>query len=399
MYFFKKKPNGQGIQLNEFGMKLVETIRGTNRTEAIHGNLHVTFGGWKTGAKMSHCLLGEFRHRANEAAARIRRPDYPFLNHFDTWLVDELQNLYLDNRNMRLYPNWSNASDYAPTDEGFDTIALHCEDLHDALIQRCQNLDFNDVKLTIDQQFIADALGVPLPFLPFTTMEEKEQYANCLLDPNFPKDDTEAAIKWCEYVDGVKIMPKLPVHFRNYGDKFERNGRVKQAEENTRSGNDMLKQLNAALASQSEAAARVHEALPIAPPNPQAMRADAYVTVGDVGIGNVPESERVATSGGWRKGCKDTKKRAPRTCNNCKEGYERLKTVCPAQAQSCERLKTVCPGRTARGTCTFFVGRVPIPCPVCERFEGPNKDTCRDYDTTTKKRICQFFHDDGVAKT
>ncbi|EJK50196.1 hypothetical protein THAOC_30865 [Thalassiosira oceanica] len=67
-----------------------------------------------------------------------------------------------------------------------------------------------------------------------------------------------------------------------------------EAEENTRYGNDMLKQLNAALASQSETPAQVQQSLPIAQPNPQAMRTEEYVTVGDIGIGNVPESERVA---------------------------------------------------------------------------------------------------------
>ena len=171
----------------------------------------------------------------------------------------------------------------------------------------------------------------------------------------------------------------------NYGDKFERKGRVKQAKENARSGNDMLKRLNVAIASQSEtAAALVQQSLPIAQPNPQALHAEAYVTVGDIGIGNVPESERVSALGGTRKNCKDRKKRAARTCNNCRERDKRLMALCP--------------GRAPRGTCLFFVAGASIPCSLCERFGGPNKDTCRGYCTATRKRVCQFFHGDGSAK-
>ena len=58
--------------------------------------------------------------------------------------------------------------------------------------------------------------------LPFTTEEENKLYAKCVLDPTFPKNDEEAAIKFCEHVDGVNTFPKIPVHMRNHRKKFER---------------------------------------------------------------------------------------------------------------------------------------------------------------------------------
>lgn len=112
MYTKKLRPEGRGVQLNQYGMEMIYCLRGTNRTEGVHGNLHVVFYGWHTGSEMSQCLLGEFCHRHNQTCSKLRRDGHPAFNLYDTWLVDQLQNLYLDNQNIRLYPNWSNASDY-----------------------------------------------------------------------------------------------------------------------------------------------------------------------------------------------------------------------------------------------------------------------------------------------
>ena len=119
----------------------------------------------------------------------------------------------MQNRGCRLFPNWSNASDYKTTHESFDTVALHSAELHEALKSRWEDgVNQSSVKLTNDQEFIAKAMGTDLPFLPFVTDEERKQYARCVLDPNFPTKDEAAAIEGCKSVDGVKIHAKLPVH-------------------------------------------------------------------------------------------------------------------------------------------------------------------------------------------
>ena len=83
-----------------------------------------------------------------------------------------------------------------------------------------------------------------MPLLPFITEEENKLYATCILDPTFPKNDEDAAIKWCEYVDGYKIFPKLAVHIRNHREKFERGQRIRCAEAIAGPGNAMLRHLN-----------------------------------------------------------------------------------------------------------------------------------------------------------
>ena len=74
-----------------------------------------------------------------------------------------------------------------------------------------------------------------------------------MLDPNTPKDDEAKAIAWCELVDGIDIMPKLAVHFRNAAKQIERNERIKRAVRNARDASAMLSALNAATLQPAQA--------------------------------------------------------------------------------------------------------------------------------------------------
>ena len=72
---------------------MIECSRGTNRVEAFHKNLNVTFGGWHVGVVMSIVLLAENRHRHNQRCAERRIDGQPMIGHYDTWLIDLLQQL------------------------------------------------------------------------------------------------------------------------------------------------------------------------------------------------------------------------------------------------------------------------------------------------------------------
>ena len=154
------------------------------------------------------------------------------------------------------------------TDESFDTIALHSQELHDALMKRWNDsISQKNIKLTGEQSFLSQAMGVPVPFLPFANMEEKRQFGLCQVNSSFPQDDERAAIKWCDYVDGKSIMPKLPVHFRNHRQKYERKERIRQAVEYGEHGNARLAQLNVELESTPNTALVDHPA-PMPQPEP-----------------------------------------------------------------------------------------------------------------------------------
>ena len=159
-------------------MEMIDCMQGTNMTEAYHKNLLQSFFGWHTGVEMSTTtnLLAEQRHRGNHQCSEIRREGFPKIGHYNTWLIDQLQNLVMQNRGWRIFPNWYNASDYKITEETFDTIALHSVQLHEVLMTQWESIPHKaDIKLTSDQKYICRAMGTKLPFLPFATDEERNK--------------------------------------------------------------------------------------------------------------------------------------------------------------------------------------------------------------------------------
>ena len=194
MYTYKLNKDGITVQLNKYGMKMIECICCTNHTEAYHKGLVQLFGSWPCGLEMSDCLLMEHRHRHNHRVSELRRLDFPILGHCNTWLVDLLQNLIWKNHGIQYLTGWTNAIDYDDTDESFDSILLCSQPLADALQMRWESIDESTVKLTQDQQYAADAVGAKLPFFPFIHDEEFAQFARCALDNEFLLDDDEFSV-------------------------------------------------------------------------------------------------------------------------------------------------------------------------------------------------------------
>ena len=102
MYNKRTRKDGT-VHKNQYGMDMIECIRGTNRTEAYHKNLIIAFRSLHTGIEMSDALLSERRHRHNHRVSQLRRYGFPTLGHYDTWLIDQLQVLVLMNRERVLY--------------------------------------------------------------------------------------------------------------------------------------------------------------------------------------------------------------------------------------------------------------------------------------------------------
>ena len=329
MYNKRTKKDGSLLK-NKYGIDMIESTRGTNRTEAYHKNLIVTFRSWHTGIEMSDALLSERRHRHNHRMSQLRRHGYPTLGHYDAWLIDQLQIIVLENRGVILYPNWSNASEFKETSESFDIVAIHNMALHEALMHEWDNrIDRTVIKLTSDQQYMSDSMGIPLPFLPFSTKEENIAFATCALRADFPMDDPEAAaIEWCKLVDGVDIFPKLPVHIRIHRESFQRNQRIKNCIEFARSGQEKLNELNDALrpviAANSEPTVRP-EALPLIDPN--AMHNLPYVVTGGTAVGALPIPMQSNKRKVGQRG-KDKKQRRPKRCSRCVENGGQYASEC-----------------------------------------------------------------------
>ena len=169
----------------------------------------------------------------------------PVLGHYNTWVVDQLQNLVKENHGIQMYPYWTNASDYKQTDEAFDTIALQHTSLHEKLHQRCQEI--GPVKLTREQRYMNEAMNTLLPFLPFVSKEESMAYAKYVLDRDEGQDFNAAAEDFLQYVDGVNVMPKLPSHMSTYDETWSRNKRIQESEKRSKGGREKLDELNSIL--------------------------------------------------------------------------------------------------------------------------------------------------------
>jgi len=244
---YNKKLRVDGtVMTNKYGLEMLECSRGTNRTEAYHKNITTTFDSWPTGLTMSDCLLRERRHRHNQKVAEKRRFGFHKIGHYDTWLIDLYQSLAQRNHDLLVYPEWTNTSEYKFTNESFDTIPLQTNSLQEAVENRCKELNDKTIKLTKDQQYLAEAMDSKLPFLPITGEEERKTYAKFVTetDASILKDDDAAAVAWCKYVDGVHTFPKLPSHLRTHQEEWKRNQRVKECEDRVASKKAKLEELN-----------------------------------------------------------------------------------------------------------------------------------------------------------
>jgi hypothetical protein len=378
---YRKKVGEDGSVLkNKYGMDMIECMRGTNRTEAVHKGLVSTFGTWNMGVEMSSCVLAERRHRYNHRCSERRRLGFPRIGHYDTWLIDKLQNLVHKNHGRLLYPDWSNASDYKETDESFDTQAIHSQKLHSALKNRCNEMSQEEkakVKLTSDQKYICRMMGIELPFLPFATVEEYSAYNAFVID-GIPSDEDDAAVAWCKYIDGVNIFPKLPVHLRSYRDRWERNQRVKDAVKRAKTGSDKLNELNEVLVpalDERQNVAQQHAAPAQALPavTPQAMSEEPYVVTAQTSIGNLPCNSFVQTSRVGKRG-KDVAKRSSRRCGTCIR-------------KSCLNA-SVCLGRGRPPLCEYF-------CSICVNMNCALAETCRGRGNS---KYCEYFCSKCVEK-
>ncbi len=238
--FYSYIVNDDGsIKTDKYGIKLLRSSRGTNSVENTHRQYSTTFR-FRAGIEMADCLLGERRHRQNQGIACERFESYPDVGHFDTWLIDRLQNLLEHNHGKQLYDDWISASDFIKTPESFNMVALHNEELATAL---------KNVKLkegvtplyTDDMKYLCKAMGTDVPFLPVHGKKEYKLFARLVLySDNNTFDEQAMALKWMEFVDGVEVFPKLPAHLRMHLQRYDHNRRVRRA---TREMKTMVEQL------------------------------------------------------------------------------------------------------------------------------------------------------------
>jgi hypothetical protein len=171
----------------------------------------------------------------------------PEFGHYDTWLIDLLQKLIQQNTGKLLYPDRMSVADYENTAENFVMIPIHDQELQERLDARISTLKGKNgntplPKLTSDLQYLSDALGLELPFLPVTSREEFELFSSLMFHKMNKFDSCKMALLWADQVDGINIFPKLPAQLREYYKAWERNKRVRKAAEKMKNDRTLLEE-------------------------------------------------------------------------------------------------------------------------------------------------------------
>ena len=121
-----------------------------------------------------------------------------------------------------IYPEWSNTIEFIEINESFRTVALHDMNLHNVI--KNLSMNENNVKLALDQKYIAQSIGTKLPFLPIITIEEKKVFT--ILHATHSMNVSPIMSAQNNHVDGITIFPKLEVYLRMYVVKQNKNKKI-----------------------------------------------------------------------------------------------------------------------------------------------------------------------------
>jgi hypothetical protein len=243
-YHYKTTLSGE-VVCDNLGLKLITCTRGTNVVENVHKHLQAPFGSTSCGFEMSDCVLAEYRHRHNHRASIRNRKNFPHIGHYDTWLVDALQESVYKVHGALLYSGWTNSTDYLRTNEEFGIVPLADVELTEAI----NNLQIGEDtlrKLPRDLKYLAKRTNLKLPVLPWHGAAEYKLYPILVLNEkdNQARLDTKIAYSILPHVDGELIFPKHPVYNRLYNNVFTRNGRIRSAAKEVREQVEQLKMIN-----------------------------------------------------------------------------------------------------------------------------------------------------------
>ena len=307
------------------GVPILHCSRGSNLTENVHNQLLKLIGHRNIGIEMADHLLREFRHRHNQNVAEVNRMNYPVFGHYDTWIIDLLQKLIYQNHNeCRFYPHYHNTIyDRENTEEQFGIVPLHNNELVQRLRDRIDSLQLSEVKLSRDMKYVAKCEGVPIPFVPVHSKEEKELYVKLVCqqykDSHAATIDFENfALLWCDHVDGINIFPKLPVYLRTYFTTFEHNSNVRASVRNAKPQVDRLNAVHRQTAGGLSPIIVSPRNGPIAITETQA--SNQTFLVGSMNMNPISNTSGFSSDkkkAGRPPGAVNRQDTAPRTCKNC----------------------------------------------------------------------------------
>jgi hypothetical protein len=199
---------------DKHGIQLIACRRGAHDIKNAHRNFTKTFSNSLTGVEFVSCLLIQRLHRRNICMGRQYIAGSPWAGHYDIWKLDCLQKLIEKNISLVFLSKHNWASNYRDTTESLQMVAIHPQqELHSAVAAVKIKMD---IIFSWDVQFMCQALGIPIPFLPVSGKDEYRLITLLVHHLSGFDDEKMAIVEWCKHVDGVSIFPKLPVYFCGY---------------------------------------------------------------------------------------------------------------------------------------------------------------------------------------
>lgn len=152
-----------------------KNLLGTPHMENTHKYISDLFVAWPIGFKRGDALHAEFMHCQTMKAPERCWPEFPYIGHFHTWLIDMHQNLSESAHSILLYPGHKNASaiNFSTTLEPFGILPIDFDDLREQI----NTIEItSELKPSCNLKFLASRTGKKLPFLPWYGLTEWEQY-------------------------------------------------------------------------------------------------------------------------------------------------------------------------------------------------------------------------------
>jgi hypothetical protein len=244
LYIPEFHPGTNHPRQDKDGLHLWRCIRGTGPAENAHSQYTRAFGQVRAGPMYSCAVLRNHHHRKTIRAAMAHRPGFPQIYHFDSELVDIVDQLSFDLFGKPKYKNWPGYHEAVPTKRSpFGIIPLVEECGRGKRSTPCEYL-------SPQLRFLASCMDSDIPYTPIATREERILFKKLLegaINDGMPLNSNTFSIlakKWNhEYVNiptnpheaTCKIFPKysrhLTIAYKLWRTRTSKTNRIKEARE------------------------------------------------------------------------------------------------------------------------------------------------------------------------
>lgn len=235
MYVPKTDRRGKKM-VDQDGLQLYRSLRGTSNLESLHQYLTTSFGHTMSGPRYSDNLLAILRHYFNWRMSLKNRPNFPQLLHYDGRLIDRANYLYEVLFGYPKYRHWSVFNDNLPLQSSYGIVNIK-DELTTTLAYTEE--DTECLKKNKMLSYLAKRQNSALPFLPIRGEAEK-RLAHKKLNEIVSNDKSMSnqhvydnlAETWNTHHVNIsaKVFPKLAIHFSRHVKRWQKNQDTKDAE-------------------------------------------------------------------------------------------------------------------------------------------------------------------------